>query len=115
MSRFFASFARATAGFFGLCIAAVASVIAFYFWRGAHWINLESTYSERQLYESNPPNSLWIDLAAGFPLYIPALFSAGIAIVIFASFIRGAITRGKEQQNKKANKSEMATPRKPSD
>lgn len=89
MSQFFASLAKATAGLCGLCIATVSGIVAYYLWIGAHWINLESTYSERQLYESNPPNPLWLDLVYGFPLYIPSIIFAGITIAIVISFALG--------------------------
>ena len=89
MSQFFVSFARATAGLCGLCIATVSGIVAYYLWIGAHWINLESTHSERQLYESNPPNPLWLDLAYGFPFYIPAIVFAGITITILISLALG--------------------------
>ena len=103
MSRFFASFARATAKLLGLCIAAVSGVVAYYLWIGAHWINLESTYSERQLYESNPPTPLWRDLVSGFPLYIPALIFAGLAIAIVISFILGFIARSRGNHEEASN------------
>ena len=103
MSRFFASFVRATAGLLGLCIGCFSAVVAYYLWVGAHWINLESTYSERQLYESSPPNPLWLDLASGFWLYIPATIFAGIALASFISLISGLAHRDRPKADPQSN------------
>ena len=96
MNRFFASLVKITTVLFGLCVAVVSGVVAYFLWRGAHWLNLESTYTERQRYESNPLNSLWYDLASGFWLYIPALIFAGIAVLIGLGFIFSLMIRGEK-------------------
>ena len=88
-------------------MAAVSGMITFGLGYGAHWINLESTYSERRLYEGNPPNSLWVDLASGFPLYIPALIFGVFTIALIYSVICG-FSRGETQ--KMANMAENPTP-----